>query len=229
LTIALDGKTSALLTLAPGSYTQAALAQALQAAINGDETLNGARVNVAIAADLLTITSERFGSASQITMQSGAALAPLGFTAGAAAVGRDVAGSFTVNGVTEAARGSGQFLSGETGNANTADLQLRITLTPTQVGTGYAADVHVRRGVASRLDQVFNSIFDPINGRMKTITNRLNDGIQELEDQKTQRNEIIAARTASLQKQFAAMERVLSQLQSAGGFLTQQAAGLTKS
>jgi len=228
-TVGLDGKTSALLTIAPGSYTRTALAQALQAAINGDETLNGASVNVSVGADLLTLSSNRFGLASQVGMQSGTALAALGFVGGAAAQGRDVVGNFTVNGVTEAALGSGTFLTGVAGNANTADLQLNVTLTPTQVGAGLQADVNVRRGIASRLDQVLSNVFDPVTGRMKTIADGLEDRIEALDEQKSKQSEIMASRTASLQRQFASMERVLSQLQSAGGFLSQQASNLTQS
>jgi flagellar hook-associated protein 2 len=228
-TVGLDGKTSALLTLAPGTYTQTALAQALQSAVNGDTTLNGATINVSVAADLLTFTSNRFGSASQVLLQSGTALAALGFAAGASSQGRDVVGSFTVDGITEPAIGSGTFLTGNTGNANTADLQLNVKLTPTQVGTGIQADVNVSRGVASRLDQVLTSIFDPVTGRMKTISDGFDAGIAQLDDQKAKENDIIAARTQSLQQQFARMEETLAKLQQAGGFVTQQAANLTKS
>ncbi len=67
--------------------------------------MNGDSVSAAVVNNNLTITSSRYGAAAQVTMNSGTALAALGFTGGESAKGTDVAGSFLVNGVTEAAIG----------------------------------------------------------------------------------------------------------------------------
>ena len=226
--VKIDGATSSTLTLANGTYTATALAQAVQSAINSDTALLGRHVNVGLVTNKLTITSDRFGLASEVITQSGNALTTLGFTAGGSASGRDVVGSFVVDGVTETARGTGQFLQGDSGNANTADLQVRVTLSPAQIGAGLDTSLTVTRGIASQLDNVLNSIFDPVNGRLKTIDDGFQESIELLEEQKIKQNEIMESRRVSLQKQFAAMERVLSQLQSASNFVSMQAASMNK-
>src|SRR5262249_5384904 len=118
-TVTINGKTSSLLALAPGTYSQAALAQAIQSAINGDSTLLSPNVSVTVSGNALSITSPQYGLSSQVSMQSGTALADLGFTAGANSQGKDVVGNFLVNGVVETAVGAGQFLTGDSVNANT--------------------------------------------------------------------------------------------------------------
>jgi flagellar hook-associated protein 2 len=226
--VGVDGATSATLTLAAGTYTRQTLAQAVQAAINSDATLQGRSVSANLTGDALTITSNRYGNASNVTMSSGAALTALGFTAGASDQGVDVAGSYIVNGVPETAVGNGQFLLGDSGNSNTADLQTRITLTPAQVGSGVDADLTVSRGIASRLDTVLNKLFDPVNGRLKSIDDDFNTSIQDLNDQKAKQNELIQTRQASLEEQFTAMEQTLATLQSTSNFLALQTASLTQ-
>jgi flagellar hook-associated protein 2 len=225
--ITLDGKTSSTLTIADGTYSRSALAQAIQAAINSDSALNGATATVLLTADALTVRSNRLGAASQIVFQSGAALATFGFSAGAADQGQDVQGSFLVNGVLETATGSGQFLSGAAGNANTSGLQLNVLLTSAQVGAGIQVNINVIRGVASRLDAVLNSFLDPVNGRMKTINDSFQTTIDRLEKQKIRQNDFILARSASLQRQFQAMEEALGQLQAASNFINLQSNNLT--
>lgn len=228
LVVKIDGATSATLTLANGSYSQSALAQTVQSAINGDTTLAGRRVTVDVAGGMLRIVSGRYGSVSQVTIDSGTSLASLGLTAGASAQGRDVVGSFTVDGVTETARGNGQFLVGDSANANTADLQLRVTLTAAQVGTGLPTTVSITRGLASKLDGVLNSMLDSVNGRLSIADDAFDDRIEQLDEQKSRVSEIMESRRQSLLKQFAAMERTLSQLQGMGNFLSTQAASLQR-
>ncbi len=226
LQVIVDGVTSSLLTLPNGSYTPTALAQTVQSAINGDTTLGGRKVLVDILGDKLRLVSDRFGSASRVTLDSGTAVTSLGFAAGTSAQGRDVVGSFSVDGSAESALGTGQFLVGNSANANTADMQLRVNLTPAQVGTGITANVTVSRGVASRLDSVLASMFDPVHGRMKTLNDGFDESLQELDRQKAVVDEAMETRRQSLLRQFAAMERTLSQLRSASNFLTAQAGSL---
>src|SRR6185437_6814143 len=99
----------------------------------------------------------------------------LGFSSSASARGQDVAGSFVVNGVTEAAVGNGQILAATAGNAKTNGLQVRVSLTADQVAQGATGTVNVTRGVASRLGQVLNSFLDPVSGRLKTIDQSFQD------------------------------------------------------
>jgi flagellar hook-associated protein 2 len=226
--LTVDGITSSAITLAAGTYTQAALAQALQAAVNADATLGGRKVSVGLQGSQLTIASSLFGSSSNLTIGTGTANGVLGFEAGANAQGKDVAGSFLVGGIAEPAVGSGQVLRGSPTNANTADLQLRVLLTAAQVGTGVSAGVTVTRGVASRLDQVLTGLLDPVTGRMKTIDDGLNQNVDDLQRQQQKQQALIDAHRASLQQQFATMEETLSKLQSMSTSLIGQLTSLPK-
>src|SRR5262249_46141522 len=155
---------------------------------------------------------------------SGTALAALGFTGGETDLGLDVAGRFVVNGQPEAATGSRQILTGNDDNSNTAGMQVRVALTPAQVGSGVQADLTVTRGVASQLGVVLDRLFDPINGRLKTIDDGFNSTLDDLEKNKASITDSMNNKQQQLLAQFNAMEETLSQLQSASNILAQQAA-----
>lgn len=228
LVIGVDGATSTTLTLPAGTYSRLALAQAVQGAINGDPTLLGRKANVSLSNDALAISSLQYGSASQIRVIGGSALSALGFSSGLSAQGRDVIGTFAVGGTVEPARGNGQFLLGHSENDNTADLQVRVNLTSAQVGTGITASLQVSRGVASRLDRVLTNLFDPVNGRLKSLDGDFQSSLQSLDAQKSRQAEIMQSRQEQLQKQFAAMERVLAELQGASNLISAQASSISQ-
>ena len=69
-TLSLDGKNTTL-TLADGTYSQDALAQMLQSAINSDSDLSGRQISVGVQGGQLTFTSASFGSSSQVSIGSG--------------------------------------------------------------------------------------------------------------------------------------------------------------
>lgn len=228
LVIGVDGATSTTLTLPAGTYSRLALAQAVQGAINGDPTLLGRKANVSLSNNALAISSLQYGSASQIRAISGSALSTLGFSSGSSAQGRDVIGNFTVGGTVESARGNGQFLLGHSENDNTADLQVRVNLTSAQVGTGVTTSLKVSRGVASRLDRVLTNLFDPVNGRLKSLDGDFQSSLQSLDAQKSRQSEIMQSRQEQLQKQFAAMERILAELQGASNLISAQASSISQ-
>jgi flagellar hook-associated protein 2 len=125
--------------------------------------------------------------------------------------GQDVAGSFMVNGVTEAATGSGQVLKGNAGNAHTDGLQLLVTMNAP--GSG---NLTVTRGVASQLEQVINRFLDPVNGRLSIVDQGFQQQIKQIEDNIARQNDLVNAQKDSLTQQFAAMEAQISQLKAIG-------------
>jgi flagellar hook-associated protein 2 len=221
-TISVDGVTSDTLTLADGTYTPQALAQQLQTAINSSTSLAGRQVTVSLDGGKLRITSSSYGAVSRATIGTGTALTPLGFAGTETSQGQDVAGYFVVNGVVEAATGSGQFLVGNPDNANTADLQVRVTLSPAQLGAGATADVTVTRGIASQVDSILNSLLDPLTGRMKSIEDGFQTSIDDIKKQIDRQNALMEARRETLVEQFTAMEGIISQLQGVSSYLTNQ-------
>jgi flagellar hook-associated protein 2 len=162
-----------------------------------------------------------------VAIGGGNANAALGLAGTESDNGVDVAGSFLVDGVSEPAAGHGQFLIGNSPNANTADLQVRVTLTPAQVTAGTTGTVTVSRGIASQLDAQLDNLLDPVNGTLKNIDDGFNDQVADLEKRKTQQTALLNDQVTRLQNEFTQMEQTLSQLQSSSGFLLQQANSLS--
>jgi flagellar capping protein FliD len=221
-TITVDGKLSGTLTIANGTYTRAQLAQAVQTSINSNSDLLGRQVAVTLDADRLVITSNTYGSSSEVRIGTGNALATLGFVGSENGTGQNVAGSFIVNGQSESATGNGQFLVGNTSNANTADLQVRVTLTSSQVQAGVDADLTITRGVASKLDQALAAMMDPVTGRLKTINDGFEDNIEDIQETMDRQKASFEARRQALLLQFIALESTVSKLKSTGDFLATQ-------
>jgi flagellar hook-associated protein 2 len=225
--ITLDGKSSTL-TLAQGTYSQAQLATTLQTAINNDTDLTGRSIAVGVTNNRLSFTSGTYGSQSQVTIGTADSNAVLGLNGNESGNGADVQGSFTVNGVAEAASGNGQFLLGASGNANTAGLQVRVTLTPDQITAGdTSSTVTVSRGLGSQLDTTLTSLLDPVSGQLAQIDTGFTSQITLLDQRKTEQTTLMNDQTARLQAEFTQMEQTLSQLQSSTNFLTQTAQSLS--
>ncbi|MEZ6062776.1 MAG: flagellar filament capping protein FliD [Planctomycetaceae bacterium] len=225
LEIKVDG-TTATITLDQGTYTRQELADHVELLINGSKNLPGRTVRVGLDSDALTITSETYGRTSDLLVSGGTALTALGITAGTADVGRDVAGTFTVNGVTEAARGSGQFLTGDPENETTADLSLRVTLQPSQITAGVEGEVTVTRGLAATLDEVLGDLLDPTDGGLATIDDAFDEQLASLQTALDRQQAIFDRQQQSLISQFVALESSLSQLQSTSQFVTAQLSSL---
>jgi flagellar hook-associated protein 2 len=165
----------------------------------------------------LQITSQLYGATSSVGGLGGTALSTLGFTGNEVGVaGTDVAGEFVVNGVSEAATGSGQVLKGNAGNANTDGLQVLVTLTAP--GSG---NLTVTRGIAAQLEQVINKFVDPVNGRLATIDQGFQDRIADIRKAIARQNDLVSQQQASLTRQFAAMEAQISQLKAVGQTVAQ--------
>lgn len=224
--LSVDGQTSETLTLADGTYTQEELAAHLESRINNSADLKNAQVSVSLESGALEITSVSYGLSSEVSGFSGSALATLGFTGSESGQGKDVAGTFIVDGVVETATGSGRILIGDSDNENTADLQIRVTLDSSQIVSGSESVLTVTRGISSRMDKYFGDILDPDAGTLKNVNEDFDLRVESLEASIARVNEISEAKTRYLIEQFTALERVLSDLQSTSSFLTSQLAGI---
>ena len=222
--VTVDGIESDTITLSTGDYTTtASLVTEIQTRINGDTNLknNGITVSVSFDAtnDRLVITSDRYGSASNVSFTGvdTNTAAELGFdTALTGTDGVDLAG--TINGVTGA--GSGRFLTGATGD-DASGLKLEIL----GGSTGSRGTVAFSRGYADQLKTLIDGLLDT-DGVLQART----DGIQGSIDDIGGEREALSLRLDSLQarllKQFNAMDALVAQLNSTSNFLTQQLANL---
>ncbi len=129
---------------------------------------------------------------------------------------------------TEPATGSGRILTGNKENANTADLQLLVSLTPSQVGAGGVhTDLTVTRGIAAGIDQVLGSLLDQQFSVVKNANDALDRRIEVLDESIERLNERFEGREQALLRRFAEMEAAIGELQSAGDFLNTQLLSLT--
>ncbi|HEY1188600.1 MAG TPA: flagellar filament capping protein FliD, partial [Gemmata sp.] len=211
----LQFKLNSLLTsgvsLPPGPYSSTSeLLAAVQKAINAAQSSSDNYVSIALNGDgKVQITTQKYGTAASIAITGGTpeVLSALGFSGTETASGTNVAGNFVVGGTTEAATGSGQVLSGNSGNATTDGLQVTSTLT-----AAGSANVTVTQGLASRLSQVLSSYLDPAVGRLKAVNDSFNQKTADLDKTIAKQQTILDTKTADLQAQFAAMETAVNNL-----------------
>jgi len=215
LDLTVDG-TAVSITLAAATYASAdALASEIQSKINGATGTSGSVV-VTQSGGVLSITSARYGSASQAAVTGGnGMLSLLGITPSINS-GLDVAG--TLNGVT--ASGNGQILTGPIGNASEG-----LALLIAGGALGARGTVTFSEGYALRIGQYLDTMLDD-DGLLKSRTNGIDNSIKNLDQRQTQ----LEARLAQIEKryraQFTALDTMLSSMNNTSAYLTQQLANL---
>ncbi|HEV3437175.1 MAG TPA: flagellar filament capping protein FliD [Gemmata sp.] len=218
-TLNVNGLTSSPIALTAGTYDPTQLAAMMQQQINASSSLNGNLVAVSVnGSGELQITSQAYGSASQVSIGTGSAIGasgPLGFAGTESGAGTNVAGDFVVNGQVEQATGTGQFLTGNSGNANTNGLEVQSTLS--SAGT---AKLTVSQGLAGQLNQVLNEYLNPTTGQLATVNNQYQTQINNINTQITTDNTQLQTQTTNLTNQFAAMEQSVSNLKNVQSLLS---------
>ena len=227
LELKLDGET-ATVQLNEGTYTAQQLADHLEQIINESEALPSREINVSLSGGALQLTSAKYGLTSDLEVKSGTAVAALGLTVGLKDNGRDVVGSFVVNGQTEAAVGRGRLLTGDPDNENTADLQVQITLSPSEVVAGAEGTLTVSRGLASSLDQVLGKLLDNEDGLLASVDDGFDGQLKSLQTSIDRQTKLFDLQQQSIRKQFQALETAISQLNSTSSYLGGQLANLPK-
>ena len=214
--LTVDG-VAASVTLAAGTYSAAELAAEIQSKINGVIALSSTGISVTVtqSAGVLSVTSNRYGSASTVAITGGTGKLDL-FGAQTETAGVNVAG--TIGGIT--ATGSGQILTG-TGDAS--GLALKVT----GGATDARGTVSFARGYAYELDKLVGKMLENdslVDGRM--------DGINaSIKNVGTQR-EVLARRLDMVESryraQFTALDVMMSSMSNTSSFLQQQLANLPK-
>jgi len=218
-----DGVQSDMITLSQRSYSSGSeLATEMQSRINADSSLSSAGVSVKVAyvsggTDYFTITSDRYGSASKITMISvDTNSATIGLVAGSGVDGVDVAG--TIGGYT--ATGSGQTL---TGSSAAAGLKLNIT----GGSIGSRGTIDFSRGYADLIGSYLTALLDS-EGTLESRTDSLSGRIEDISGERENLARRLVGIEARLRSKFNAMDALVGQLNATSSFLTQQLANLPK-
>ena len=221
LSFMVDG-VNASISLATGSYSATQIASHLQSAINSTPafTKENISVNVTIDSDgRLNITSNRYGSASKVSISgSGTSVSNLmGTPVTTEATGVDVAGK--IGGV--AATGSGQFLTGAVGSP-AAGLKLQINGGPLNArGT-----VTFSQGSAFHLNNLIEDYLGN-DGLLAGRTDGLKDSIKDLGKMTEKMNTRLAAIEKRYLQQFAALDVMISRMNSTSAYLSQQLAQIS--
>lgn len=215
--VMLNGVTSSI-TLGHTTYTAAQLAAELQSKINGAASFSGAGSAVAVteSGGVLSLTSNRYGSASNVSMsQSGAG--PAVFSAASVTPGLDVAG--TINGAS--ATGNGQLLTGATGN-DAAGLAVTISGgVPGPFGT-----VNYSQGYAYQFNKIATGLLSA-TGLLASRTDGIAASIKALTKNEADLTTRLAVTEKRYRAQFTALDLTISKMNTTSTFLTQQLAQIS--
>lgn len=217
LAMMVDG-ISVSVTLGAGTYATAdALATEVQSKINGVSALSsaGGSVAVTLAGGMMSISSNRYGSASSVSGISGSSVAALLDTPVSTA-GVDVAGTLGGGSAT----GSGQILTGVNGGAN----GLRVTITGGVTDSRGA--VSFNQGYAYQLNQLTTSLLST-TGAITSRTGGINASITDIGKRRDTLNTRLAAVEARYRAQFTKLDTTISGMTTTSNYLTQQLAALS--
>lgn len=214
-TVKVNGITSDLISLAADTEFGSAeeMAEALQIAINSDAKLTAQGASVAVTWDetnnRFDITSKRYGAASGVNIVNSSAMfeSELGLAAGLGTAGVDVKG--TINGVE--GFGLGNVLLPKLGEP-AEGLSLLIGENAT------SGKVEFSRGFAGEFEEQVKQ-FLQTNGLIDSREKELNRQLGDLDIKEEQLERKMSIYQERLMRQFVAMERILSSLNSQGGFL----------
>jgi flagellar hook-associated protein 2 len=216
LEVTVDG-VSATVTLSPGTYTAAGLAAEIQSKVNAVSALVTAEASVVVSetGGVLSMTSNRYGSASTVAITGGNGMAGL-FGTPTETAGVDAAGMIG----NSIASGSGQVLTG-TGDA------AGLALTVSGGLTGDRGTIRFARGYAYELDQLAGKLLENdslLDGRMDGI----NASIKDIERKREQLNLRLESIEKRYRAQFNALDALMGRMQQTSTYLQQQLASLPK-
>jgi flagellar hook-associated protein 2 len=216
LQVTVDG-VSATITVAPGTYTAAGLAAEIQSKVNAVSALVTAEASVVVsqAGGILTMTSQRYGSASTVAITGGNASAGL-FGTPTQTAGVNVAGMIG----DRLATGVGEVLTG-TGDA--AGLEIKVN----GGVTGERGTIRFARGYAYELDQLAGKLLEDdslLDGRMDGIS----ASIKDIERKREQLNVRLESIEKRYRDQFNALDALMSRMQQTSTYLQRQLDNLIK-
>lgn len=217
LSLTIDGVAASITLDAKVYASAAALATEIQSKINGATAYSSAGISVAVteSAGVLTMTSNRYGSASTIAVSGIGATNAFGASP-TPTDGLDAAG--TLNGT--AGSGSGQNLTGATGSLGEG---LKLLITGGALGS--RGKVTFSHGFAYQLDKLVDGFLGS-SGVLTSRTEGINTSIKDIESRRevlTRRLETVEAR---YRKQFVALDTLISSMNQTSSYLQQQLANL---
>lgn len=160
----------------------------------------------------LKITSQKFGTPGRFTVAATGGGGEDSFVLTGTVDGLDIAGKIN----NEPATGSGQFLTGSAGNANTDGLQIMYTGT----STGLIGNLTVSIGVGAMVNNLVNTMTDGVSGLLKGNDDAIAAQIKQIDDSIVTISERAERKRASLLRRFTAMEEAISRIRQQGSQLS---------
>lgn len=200
----LFGSSEYALVIRPGSTLASTVAQ-----INSDPRLREL-VAATVEDGMLKITSRRYGTTGNFSVESNLEAASdnsgigIGFP-GTSRPGVDVAG--TING--EPATGSGQFLTGNSGNPRTAGLQIQYTGDT----LGLVGTLAFSKGTGSLINDLIGVFTDGVNGLMTATDQSIQAQIDSIDESILRLQERLTRRETELRLRFQRMEEAITRVQ----------------
>lgn len=229
LSLQIDGRQFDDVRLSHGTYNPTQIADMLEQKLNSLDNSKVERVQVGVVSGRLEISSLSFGKNSSLGEFSGSAMTSLGLSSTINDKGEDVIGHFKVDGKIEKAKGNGRTLTGEEGNAHTAGLQVRSTVSSADITSadGYQSTLAFTRGVAAELNSAIDGLLRS-KGTLDTARNSFDEQMESIDEAISRLTARFDAAQQSLVKQFTAMESAVSSLQSLGSLLGAQLGSLPR-
>ena len=189
----------------------------VQAAINGTSAFSSKSIGLTVeqTGGILTLWSNRFGSASTVSV-SGIGAADLLGGSPTATAGVDVAGSIGGTSGT----GSGRVLTGASGS-DVAGLQLEVQ----GETTGARGTVTVGTGFGALINQLIDGYLGS-GGVLAGRTTGLNDSIKEVGEQREVMNRRLGDIEKRYRAQFTSLDTMMSRMLQTSSYLTQQLSAL---
>jgi flagellar hook-associated protein 2 len=231
LQVTVDGTQTAMLNLAPGTYSKDQLASLIQNAINNDANVaaKGSKVQVRYDGtnDAFVILSEKYGSASKISLDAGTLLdsGVVGWTGGSSATGQDVGGQ-----ITDPVSGNSYTFTGQGKTVKVSDYALDglpkgLEFTIDGSATGSRGTITFQRGIADQMVTQFTQWMSSDG-----VVGQKLDNLHKKEQEYAEQQEKIDARYERLELkyriQFGQLQSVLSSMKQTQASLAAQLAAL---
>ena len=224
MTLLVDGFSTGNITLTNGDYPdEDALATEIEAQINAAATLvaNGISVTVSydVPSDRFVITSNSSGAGSsvEITAIDAQVENRYGLSVGPGVNGTDFIGS--ING--QPATASGNTLTSQSGDSR------GLAVAIVSGATGDRGTVSITRGLAGTLGELLDRFLQS-EGTIASRESSINEGLEDIEDERFKLDDRILSLEARLVRQFSALDALVAQFNQTSSFLTQQLASLPK-
>ncbi len=231
LQVSVDGTQTAVLNLAAGTYSKTQLASLIQNAINNDANVaaKGSKVQVRYDGtnDAFVILSDKYGSASKISLDAGTLLSSgvVGWTSGSSATGQDVGGQITdpVTGNTYTFTGQGKKV--RVSDYALAGLPKGLEFTIDGSATGSRGTISFKRGVVDKMVQQFTK-WVSADGIVGQKLDNLHKKDQQYQEQQKKIDERYQRLELRYRIQFGQLQSVLSSMKQTQASLAAQLAAL---